>query len=674
MAKKSGMFLRLLSSGKFENPRDEAVMEEMVRYVSLNVAIMAGAIFTIIFGITVYLEGNTGRGMADITMGILCIICVFTLRTRLPFIVSASLPVSAFGLLCAMLVFSGGAGGFAGLWIYAFPPIAIFIMGLRTGSVLWGLSFLALGAATFIPGLAGFAYPPSVAFRYCCVYVLTFLVTLMYEWIRLNKDRWVKRLTRTLKEERDEMSAMKDNLEQGLFLMNRAGFIQGQYSKALEKVLSAAELQGKNFLALLSSSMKAKDIDTLKDYFAMVIDGTFKQEMLKDMNPLYEFGYVSVETGEEKTLRCNFSAVRRESGEVFILGLIQDITVETKLQRRLAEEETKRQAEMRSLFEVIQVDPQVFGDFIEDTEYEFSKINDLLKDETVSSGDLMVNMYQSIHAVKSNALILGLTDFSGKLHDLESKIKNIRDKEAITFEDTLSLTVELKNIMREKDSFSTTINKINSFKIGEAKKQDHYVLVETLTQAAEKAAASMGKKVRFLVEGIDSEAMRRGPRRIMKEALTQLVRNAVYHGIEDPKERLSAGKSEEGLIRFSVKTEDENIRLVLNDDGRGLDIERIREKAAELKLIPEEKGNREKEESALIDAIFIPGFSTAKEADLNAGRGIGLNLVRDRIREARGSVKVQTQKGKGTNFTILIPMEENEGNIEDAGEDTVSVS
>jgi two-component system chemotaxis sensor kinase CheA len=388
----------------------------------------------------------------------------------------------------------------------------------------------------------------------------------------------------------------------------------------------------------------------------MVINRTFDAAMLEDINPISEFEYINVFSGNEKTLRTSFVPVDRGHGEIFIMGNLEDVSAEKVLQQQLSAEELKREQEMRSVFEIIQVEPRVFGDFIEDTEYEFERINDVLKNRSLSSTEAMVEIYQSVHAIKSNSVILGLENFGNKLHELETEIKNIRDQETILFEDVLHITLELEKIMQEKDRFQATVNKIKSFKAGDiGKNQDEYVLVQTLNKACEKAAEAQGKKVTLTVESVDKQAFENGPRRVIKEVLTQLVRNSVSHGIETPEERLAKGKKEAGFIRLSIKTEGRLIHIKLIDDGQGLNFKKIFEIAKERNLLTDDETVPDK--NRLVQIIFSPGFSTADSASVHAGRGVGLNLVRDRIRDANGTVKLATEEGKGTAFNIYLPLD-----------------
>ena len=456
--------------------------------------------------------------------------------------------------------------------------------------------------------------------------------------------------------ERDEIAAMKDSLKIGLFFMDRNYIIQDNYSRYLEELLQDRELKGKCFIELMSASVTSKEKDAIKDYFDMVFNHTFEQMILEDINPFNELYYVSPK-GDRKIFHCEFLTVERGKGEVLILVTIYDITAKVELQQRLVEEETRRQEEMRTIFELIQVDPDVFSDFLGDAEYEFSHIDEILKNDKLTPHEALVEVYQSVHAIKSNAVILGLNTFGNKVHELESEIKRLREQDTeASFDDMLHLTVALEKLSEKKDGFKTIIDRINVFKGGNAdgKKQNERVLVESLAKATDRAASDTGRKVKFVTVGIDSEALEKGPRRLIKEVLMQLVRNSVVHGVEPPEERIAKGKKETGLIRLSIKTDGKIIKVQMADDGRGLDFNKISKKALQQNLIKKEDARNK---NALLQAIFSPGFSTAETEGLHAGRGIGLNLVRDRVREAKGTIKLQTEPGKGTVFSILFPAE-----------------
>ena len=456
--------------------------------------------------------------------------------------------------------------------------------------------------------------------------------------------------------ELDEVAAMKDSLKIGLFFMDSGCIIQDHYSRYLEEMLSEKDLFGKQFTDLLSASVSPNELNSILDYFKMIFDRAYDQTILEEINPLNELRYVSVTTGDRKIFQCGFLPVERANGEVFILVSIYDITAKVELEQRLLEEERRQQEEMRSIFELIQMDHEVFNDFMEDAEYEFSRIDDTLRDNKMSAHEVLVGVYQSVHAVKSNAVILGLSTFGEKMHNQESKIKELQKIEGeIPFDDMLTLTMDLERLSKEKEGFKAKIERINSFKatVGEGKKQNEYVIVESLTKTCSKVAEDLGKKVKFVVDGIDSEAFDKGPRRVIKEVLVQLVRNSVLHGVEEPKKRIAKGKNETGVIRLSIKMEGSNVHVRLGDDGIGLDFNKIRERAIEMKMIRPEDGNNK---NLLLKAIFSPWFSTSDTDGIHGGRGIGLNLVRDRVRDVKGTIKLQSEPDKGTVFNFDFPV------------------
>ncbi|GBU26848.1 hypothetical protein R84B8_00363 [Treponema sp. R8-4-B8] len=461
--------------------------------------------------------------------------------------------------------------------------------------------------------------------------------------------------------ERDEIAVMKDSMKIGLFFIDKNFVIQDHYSRYLEEMLSDTKLFGKYLTDVIADSVNHSELEAIKDYFNMILERTYDQEMLEEINPLNELHYVNKETGERKVFQFAFATVERGRGEVFLLVTVYDITTRVELQQRLAEEEARRQEEMQSVFELIQVEPDVFNDFMADMEHEFDEIDKILKNDTLSTHDALVKIYQSVHAIKSNAVILGLNVFGNKVHNLESKIKRLREMQGdVPFGEMLNLTMEIEKISKEKEGFRDILNKLKSYaggggKSGTGEKQNIKVLIESLTKTTSRVAEDLEKKIKFVASDIDPEAIDKGPRRVMKEILMQLIRNSALHGIETPEERKAKGKNETGTIKLSIKmTEDhKNIQIKLTDDGKGLDYKKISENALAKNLIKKEDANNP---DILMKVIFMPGFSTAETETVHGGRGIGLNLVRDRIKEVKGAIKLKSEPNKGTLFFISLPV------------------
>lgn len=139
------------------------------------------------------------------------------------------------------------------------------------------------------------------------------------------------------------------------------------------------------------------------------------------------------------------------------------------------------------------------------------------------------------------------------------------------------------------------------------------------------------------------------------DPLVHLVRNALDHGIEQPQERLDAGKSEIGLITLNAYHQGGNVVIEITDDGKGLDRNRILAKAIESGLIQESDAKGLSNEQ-VYDMIFQPGFSTAQEVSDVSGRGVGMDVVRRNIQALNGSVEITSTQGKGSRITIRLPL------------------
>ncbi len=166
-------------------------------------------------------------------------------------------------------------------------------------------------------------------------------------------------------------------------------------------------------------------------------------------------------------------------------------------------------------------------------------------------------------------------------------------------------------------------------------------------------ANETGKKLRLILEGTNVEI----DRKILEEIntpLVQLIRNAIYHGIESPKERLKKRKTELGTLKLRTYRRAGSIFIEVQDDGAGIDYDKIREKAVKKGYYDSvEVENITMED--LHQLILMPGFSTLADADIISGRGMGLAIVCEKIKELGGDFTIQSQKDVGTIFTINVP-------------------
>ena len=167
-------------------------------------------------------------------------------------------------------------------------------------------------------------------------------------------------------------------------------------------------------------------------------------------------------------------------------------------------------------------------------------------------------------------------------------------------------------------------------------------------------AQKTGKKIRLNIEGGETEV----DKSVLEELgdpLVHLLRNSADHGLEGPEGRLASGKPETGVITLRASHEGNHVRILIIDDGRGLNREAIARKAVENGVIGEQ------EVASLTDEdvhklIFMPGFSTAEQVSDLSGRGVGMDVVRTNIENLKGSITVASEPGRGTRFEITIPL------------------
>jgi two-component system chemotaxis sensor kinase CheA len=167
-------------------------------------------------------------------------------------------------------------------------------------------------------------------------------------------------------------------------------------------------------------------------------------------------------------------------------------------------------------------------------------------------------------------------------------------------------------------------------------------------------SAELGKQVMVDIDGGDVELDREMIETI-RDPLTHLIRNAIDHGIEPPTARLAGGKREIGLLAIAARQAGNTIAIVISDDGRGLDEERIATKALATGLITHAERSAMSRDK-LLNLIFEPGFSTAETVSNVSGRGVGLDVVRQNLERVGGSIKVASVPGQGTQFTLQIPL------------------
>ncbi|MGD0149026.1 MAG: hybrid sensor histidine kinase/response regulator [Xanthobacteraceae bacterium] len=177
---------------------------------------------------------------------------------------------------------------------------------------------------------------------------------------------------------------------------------------------------------------------------------------------------------------------------------------------------------------------------------------------------------------------------------------------------------------------------------------------QKLPRVVRDLCAELDKDIELAMRGAETE-LDRQVLDLVKDPLTHLVRNCADHGIEAPAERIAAGKPAKGTIRLSAWHEGGHIIIEISDNGRGLDLDRIKAKVIE-KGLASEAQLAARSEAEICNFIFAPGFTTAAKVTSISGRGVGMDVVRSNIEQIGGTVDLKSVSGAGTTFTIKIPL------------------
>lgn len=226
----------------------------------------------------------------------------------------------------------------------------------------------------------------------------------------------------------------------------------------------------------------------------------------------------------------------------------------------------------------------------------------------------------------------------------------VQDLERASFENPRVLSIRrclslLEDMEKENDLLQRRVGDLRKTRVSSA--------LRLAQRAIRDLSIQLGKKIKLEMIGtnlaIDYDVCQ-----VLADALVHIVRNAVDHGIETPAERLQGGKPEEAKISILVNSAEEELSVAISDDGRGIDADKIKNKALEKKLRTADKLGA-MSNSEIFGLIFESGFSTAEKVTEVSGRGVGLDMVMKGISDLKGRVTVDSELGRGTRFTIRIP-------------------
>jgi Amt family ammonium transporter len=457
-----------------------------------------------------------------------------------------------------------------------------------------------------------------------------------------------------------------ENVSDGLFLLDSALNIGPYYSSSLETIFRRKDLAGLTVMEVFGAFLDEKARAAAEEFFGAAFAPDIPWRHVEKLNPLKEAtAYFDDLSGGfiERHLEFDF---RRLGGAPVerLFVVVRDLTERTVLVEEIEKTKNENRQEMEMLQKILHVKPEALLAFLESAKQDAEAINERLRapgNETEKSGggyrERLDSMFRHSHSIKGDAELLALDFLADQAEQLEQNIAAIRNKRDLSGEDFLPLALSCSDLLSSLERLNTIVTKwlaLSAAVRSEAGPAANF-MEDSLKQMARRLARRCGKQAELTVTGLEGRSFTPETRKALKDILVQLVRNSIYHGIETPEDRLKAGKPESGLISIRAAAEGSSLRVTCRDDGAGIDSEKIKTRAVNAGIITREKAAAMSEgDQAML--IFHSGFSTAEKSGRVAGKGVGLSLVRDRIKALGGRLSLKSRRGSHTEFTILFPL------------------
>jgi HAMP domain-containing protein len=499
-------------------------------------------------------------------------------------------------------------------------------------------------------------------------------------------EQKVEERTQALQEKTNDILNMMQNMHQGLFTIMEGGVIHHEYAAYLEAILETDKIANRNFMDLLFNSCNLGS-DRLNQVETAVEALLGSDEMMFDFNShlLANEIVVSLEGDRTKILELDWDPIILDGDIDKIMVTVRDVTALKELQAEA--EEQKRELEI--IGHILSVDNAKFSEFI-NTSYQFiNECRELIKSTPEKDLDVVATLFRNMHTVKGNARTFGFNYVTNSVHNVENTYDELRKEEdKVWDQDQLLQELKLaevdveryKNVARDKlgrgvddesDEASavaaidqekvaqlmSSIEKLDLVNLPEEAKlcfKDTYQTllsfdakpieeaIQPVLESAESLSKELEKPTPEMVLDSGGIYIKSSAHNMLNNIFMHVFRNAIDHGIETPQVRLEKGKNEKGEITLNTVKGDGFIELVVKDDGKGLAISRLYQKAVEDGVFSE--GERPAA-AEIANLIFGSGFSTAEQITEVSGRGVGMDAVKRFLEEEGGSIQVALDEG-----------------------------
>lgn len=474
---------------------------------------------------------------------------------------------------------------------------------------------------------------------------------------------------------RRETNEIMATINEGLFLVDKDLVIASQYSGRLESIIGQQNLGGKKLPEVLEKIVPKSDLEITETFIEQLYNEWVVADLVDNLNPLQRVRVdMATPNGLVETKYLDFKFNRVYQGEKIerILTSVTDITEAVVLEERLAQERDQGDRQIELLNNILNTDPVMFNSFIQNSQRRVTTVNEILKQpgqDTFVMQEKAQQIFREVHSMKGEASALKFKSFVTACESLEEKVKPLINKRDLTGNDFLGLTVTLNEVMNLANLMASLNDRINQGKFAQSSARANLGGAAVATQAganrmqkfytdfASDIAVRNGKSINLVCQGMDDATIPQQQKELLHDVVLQFLRNAIVHGIETPEKRREQGKPEAGLVQLLLThSRNGEAELIVEDDGAGIDFEAIRNKAVMMGLFSV-KDAYDMDKRQLLNLMLSSGFSTAKESTEDAGRGVGTDIIKTNIQQLNGKLKVGSNPGQNTRFTITFPIQ-----------------
>jgi signal transduction histidine kinase len=488
---------------------------------------------------------------------------------------------------------------------------------------------------------------------------------------------------RAAQEAQEQTRDILKTVREGFFLLDADYRIGSVWSDALTRMFSRNDFAGLQFEDLLKNLVPPTTLSTAMKYIKLLWGDRAHENLMKSINPLGQLE-ITMDNGhggkETRYLQFDFHRVMGVKGIKHVLCAVGDITSSVLLAKELQESQENANAQLDMMLGMMHVDPLQLTSFLDSTETGLQLINAILKEPARNDGEFrkkLNGLFRELHSIKGESSALNLMSIAHRVHALEDMVSDLKKKAELSGNDFLPMVLKLDELLahlrgvREMASRLTTLkdtvpppapeSNVPAARPKAVASADRPAgksaedLSPTLHALAERLAKDHHKRFKLTMNGLSEVPT--SYISTVKDCVIQMLRNSAVHGIEASEVRRAHTKDDVGVVRVDFRKSGDGFELVFEDDGAGISPDQLKAAAVRKQILTQEEASGMDTRAAMA-LIFRPGFSTQEEVSMDAGRGVGMDVVARSVYALGGKIGVSTNPGKFTRFKIVLPAAE----------------